>query len=132
VQWFAFNDTDEWSHAGNYPRLVEHLHRLDGWMRDLWTWLQSEEDYRGRTALVFVTDHGRGQTRADWSRHGADIEGAQDVWSAFAVPGWAARGERTDHAPVSQSQIAATLASILGYDWRSASPRAGAALGSGL
>jgi hypothetical protein len=132
VQWFAFNDTDEWSHAGNYPRLVEHLHRLDGWLRELWTWLQSEDDYRGRTALVFVTDHGRGVTRADWSRHGADVEGAQDVWAAFAVPGWTTRGERTGHPPVSQSQIAATLAAILGYDWRSVSPGAGAALGSGL
>jgi len=137
VQWFAFNDTDEWSHAGNYPRLIEHLHRLDGWLRELWTWLQAEDDYRGRTALVFVTDHGRGVTRDDWSRHGADVEGAQNVWAAFAVPGWTARGEQSGHAPVSQSQVAATLAAILGYDWRSASPRAGApmrwdAVGSGL
>ncbi len=131
VQWFAFNDTDEWSHAGNYARLVEHLHRLDGWMRELWTWLQAEDDYRGRTALVFVTDHGRGLTRADWGRHGADIEGAQNVWASFAVPGWKARGEQSGHAPLSQSQIAATLASILGYDWRSASPGAGAAMSWG-
>ena len=127
VQWFAFNDTDEWSHAGNYPRVLAHLHRLDGWLRELWTWLQGEDDYRGRTALVLVTDHGRGVTRNDWSGHGAKVEGAQDVWAAFAVPAWAARGEQTGHAPVSQSQVAATLASILGFDWRAASPGAGTA-----
>lgn len=126
VQWFAFNDTDEWSHAGNYPRLVEHLHRLDVWMRELWSWLQAQDDYRGRTALVCVTDHGRGLTRADWSSHGAQVEGAQDVWAAFAVPTWTARGEQTGHAPLSQSQVAATLAAILGFDWRRASPGAGA------
>lgn len=125
VQWFAFNDTDEWSHAGNYPRVLEHLHRLDGWLRELWTWLQADAGYRGRTALVLVTDHGRGRTRADWGRHGADIEGAQDVWAACAVPGWTARGEQTGHPELSQSQVASTLAAILGYNWRAASPRAG-------
>ena len=79
-------------------------------------------------ALVVVVDHGRGVTRADWSGHGRDVEGAQDVWAAFVVPGWARRGEWANHAPVSQSQVAATLASILGYDFRSASPDAGAPL----
>ncbi len=126
VQWFAFNDTDEWSHAGNYPRLVEHLHRVDGWLRELWTWIQQDEGYRDRTALVIVTDHGRGHTRDDWSRHGADVEGAQDVWAVFAVPGWSARGELTGHPTLSQNQIASTLAGILGFDYRSASPGAGA------
>lgn len=128
VQWFALNDSDEWSHAGNYPRLVEHVHRVDGWLRELWTWLQQDEAYRGRTALVVVTDHGRGHTRDDWSRHGATVEGAQDVWAAFAVPGWSARGEVTGHPPLSQSQIASTLAAILGFDFRGASPEAGAAI----
>jgi hypothetical protein len=126
AQWFAFNDTDEWSHQRNYVRLVEHLHRVDSWLRDLWTWLQAQADYRGRTALVVVTDHGRGHGPTDWGSHGKDIEGAQDVWAIFAVPGWAARGEWTGHAPVSQSQIAGTLASVMGFDWRSASPKAGA------
>jgi len=126
VQWFAFNDTDEWAHAGNYPRVLEQVHRIDGWLRELWTWLQAQDDYRGRTALVLVTDHGRGRTRRDWSSHGKDVEGAQDVWAAFAVPGWQARGEQSGHPPLSQSQIAATLADILGVDFRASSPNAGA------
>jgi hypothetical protein len=126
VQWFALNDSDEWYHQRHYVRLVEHLHRIDGWLRDLWTWTQSQDDYRGRTALVVVTDHGRGNTPDDWHGHGKDIVGAENVWAAFAVPGWKARGEWTNHPPVSQSQIAGTLAAILGFDWRSVSPKAGA------
>ena len=132
VQWFAFNDTDEYAHDGSYPHVLDHLHRIDGWLRELWTWLQQDESYRGRTALALVTDHGRGLTRTDWSSHGKDVEGAQFVWSAFAVPGWQARGEQTGHPPLSQSQVAATLAAILGYDWRSASPEAGAPMKWGL
>ena len=125
MQWFAFNDTDDWAHQRNYVRVVEHLHRIDGWLRELWSWLEAQDDYRGRTALVLVTDHGRGNGPDDWNGHGADVSGAGNVWAAFAVPGWTARGEWTRHAPVSQSQVAATLAGLLGFDWRSVSPAAG-------
>ncbi len=128
VQWIALNDTDDWAHQRNYVRVIEHLHRVDGWLRELWTWLARQSDYRGRTALVIVTDHGRGNGPADWHGHGADIAGAENVWAAFAVPGWPRRGEWTNHAAVSQSQIAATLASVMGFDWRTASPKAGEAL----
>lgn len=129
VQWFAFNDTDDWAHQRNYARVIEHLHRLDGWLRELWTWIQAQDDYRGRTALVIVTDHGRGNGPADWNGHGSEIAGAENVWAIFAVPGWQARGEWTNHEPVSQSQIASTLAAIMGLNWRAASPAAGAPLG---
>jgi len=125
VQWFALNDTDDWAHQRNYVRVIEHLHRVDGWLQELWTWLQSQDDYRGRTALVLVTDHGRGNGPTDWHGHGADVVGAENVWAAFAVPGWSARGEWRTHEPLSQSQIASTLASMMGLDWRSASPNAG-------
>jgi hypothetical protein len=128
VQWFAFNDTDDWAHQRNYVRVVEHLHRLDDWLRELWTWIQSQVDYRDRTALVIVTDHGRGNGPTDWNGHGGDVAGAENVWAAFAVPGWQARGEWTNHPPVSQSQIAATLAAIMGFNWRAAVPDAGAPL----
>jgi len=128
VQWFAFNDTDDWAHQGRYVRVIEHLHRVDGWLRELWAWVQAQDDYRGRTALVIVTDHGRGNGPSDWTDHGATVDGAARVWGAFAVPGWQARGEWTNHDPVSQSQIAATLAAILGFDWHAASPSAGAPL----
>jgi hypothetical protein len=128
VQWFAFNDTDDWAHQRNYVRVVEHLHRVDGWLRELWRWIQSQVDYRDRTALVILTDHGRGNGPTDWHGHGSDVSGAEHVWAAFAVPGWPARGEWTNHAPVSQSQIAATLAAIMGLNWRVAVPDAGAAI----
>jgi hypothetical protein len=125
VQWFALNDTDDWAHQGRYARVIEHLHRVDGWLRELWTWIQAQDDYRGRTALVIVTDHGRGNGPADWTDHGATVAGAENVWAVFAVPGWPARGEWTSRDPVSQSRIAATLADIMGFDWQAASPAAG-------
>lgn len=125
VQWFALNDTDDWAHQRDYVRVVEHLHRVDAWLHELWTWLQTQDDYRGRTALVIVTDHGRGNGPSDWNGHGETTVGAENVWAVFAVPGWSTRGEWRDHPAVSQSQIAATLARIMGLDWQAASPAAG-------
>ena len=31
-------------------------------LKELWVWLQSQPDYRGRTSLLITTDHGRGRT----------------------------------------------------------------------
>ena len=129
VLWIGLDESDDWAHQRHYARLIEYLHRFDGWLATLWQWLQGQDEYRGRTALALVTDHGRGDTVADWNDHGKDVEGAQHVWAAFAAPQWPARGVwKAGHAPVSQSQIAATLASLLGQDWVKAAPGAGAAL----
>lgn len=127
VLWIGLDESDDWAHQRHYARVLEYLHRFDGWLAALWRWVQADEAYRGRTALVLVTDHGRGDTLKDWSGHGRDVEGAQHVWAAFAVPQWGARGVwKGGHAPVSQSQVAATLASLVGEDWLKASPTAGA------
>ena len=129
VLWIGLDETDDWAHQRHYVRVIEYLHRFDGWLAKLWTQLQSMPTYQGRTAVVLVTDHGRGNTAKDWNGHGKDVEGAQNVWAAFAAPHWQTRGVwKSGHAPASQSQIAATLASLVGKDWRKATPAAGAPL----
>jgi hypothetical protein len=127
--WIGLDETDDWSHNKGYVRVVEYLHRFDGWLKALWATLQSTPGFAGRTAVMLVTDHGRGNTASDWGSHGKDVEGAQYVWAAVAAPQWSARGVwKAGHAPASQSQIAATVASLVGRDWKQASPMAGAPL----
>ncbi|BCS35852.1 hypothetical protein TBR22_A50860 [Luteitalea sp. TBR-22] len=129
AMWIGLDETDDWSHNKSYVRVIEYLHRFDGWLKDLWTLLQATPGFAGRTALMIVTDHGRGNGAADWSSHGKDTEGAQYVWAIVSAPHWPARGLwKAGHAPASQSQVAATLASLVGKDWKAASPKAGAPL----
>jgi hypothetical protein len=123
--YVAFDETDEWAHARDYGRLLATYARLDGYLRELWTWLQSQPDYKGRTHLLITTDHGRGRTAKDWGNHGAKVEGAEDVFIAFVSPGMKQRGEWRNHPPLTTSQIAATLARWVGVDWKSINPRAG-------
>jgi hypothetical protein len=125
VLYIAFDETDDWAHDGRYDRLLEAYARTDGYLRELWGWLQNDPDYRGRTHLLITTDHGRGRTPADWRNHGADVAGAEDVWIAFVSPRMSQRGPWREATTLSTSQIAATLASWMGVDWNDEHPNAG-------
>jgi hypothetical protein len=124
VLYIAFDETDDWAHDGQYGRLLDAYTRTDSFLKELWTWLQNDSAYRGRTHLLITTDHGRGHTPADWRDHGAKVNGSQDVWIAFASPAVARRGEWGESA-LSTNQIAATLSKWLGIDWNATHPRAG-------
>ena len=122
--YIALDETDDWAHDGRYDRVLQSLQTYDGYLRTLWTWLQAQDDYRDRTALVVTVDHGRGRSPGDWSKHGADVPGADEIWIACIGPDWPHRGEWSDVPPVSATQIAATLTRALGLDFTAG--RAGA------
>ena len=125
VLYLALGETDDWAHDGRYDRVLEAYARSDAYLAQLWNWLESQPEYKGRTHLLITTDHGRGRTAKDWRDHGARIEGAQDVWMAIASPAMTRRGEWKAHPPLSTSQIAATLANWVGLDWNHMRPKAG-------
>jgi hypothetical protein len=125
VVYLALGETDDWAHERRYDRVLETLARTDEYFRQLWTWLESQPAYRGRTHILITTDHGRGRTPADWHTHGAKVEGAQDVWMAFISPAFKQRGEWRDHAPIHTNQAAATMANWLGVDWTKENAGAG-------
>jgi len=128
VLYLALGETDDWAHDGRYDRVLDAYARSDQYLRELWTWLQSDDEYRGRTHILLTTDHGRGRTENDWRNHGADVEGAQDVWVAFVSPEMARRGEWRQHQAVKSNQIAATVAGWMGLDWTALRPAAGRAI----
>lgn len=128
VMYIALGETDDWAHDGRYDRVLDAYARTDEQLRELWTWLQGDEGYRGRTHILLTTDHGRGRTGQDWRNHGADVEGAQDVWIAFVSPDMTRRGEWRDQPPLQSNQIAATLAAWMGLDWHALRPDAGRAI----
>lgn len=128
VLHLALGDPDEWGHAGRYDRYLESLHQADGWLRELWDRLQSSRAFRGRTSLLVTTDHGRGDTPDTWKRHAPSIAGADQAWLAVMGPGVPALGPRRGHPTFTLGQVAATLASLVGEDFRAAAPQALAAI----
>ncbi|MGC8760167.1 MAG: alkaline phosphatase family protein [Bryobacteraceae bacterium] len=113
-------ETDEWAHAGRYDLYLKAAHRVDDYVRRLWETLQSMPEYRGSTTLILATDHGRGSGRKTWRSHGRRIPESQFVWMAFLGPDTPASGVRKTAQPVTQAQLASTVAALLGEDFRSA------------
>jgi Metalloenzyme superfamily len=125
VLYIALDETDDWAHAGNYERVLDTLNRFDGYLSELWSFVQTESGYRDRTALVITADHGRGDTTKDWSGHGSKVPDAEHIWMAFVGPQWSLRGEWQNAEPIYQNQVAATLARALGLDYAEQAPNAG-------
>lgn len=124
ILYLALGEPDAWAHAGRYDRYLDATHHADAFLRDLWETLQRQPRYRGRTALVVTTDHGRGTGRRGWSRHGQRVTGAEWIWAAVLGPDTPARGLRDDVTDATQGQIAATVAALLGEDWAANESRA--------
>jgi hypothetical protein len=118
-------ETDEWAHAGRYDLVLRSAQRVDQFLARLWATLQTMPDYRGRTTLLVTADHGRGDGPDDWKRHAKGVVGAENIWLAALGPDTQAAGEATDEA-ITQSQIAATVAALLGEDYVKAVPTAAA------
>ena len=124
IFYLSLGETDDWAHAGRYDEYLTAAHRADDYVRTLWETAQSMPQYRGTTTLIFSTDHGRGEGQSDWRDHGEKVKGAEFIWMGFLGPDTPALGERTNAAAVTQSQVAATLAALLGEDYVAAVPKA--------
>jgi hypothetical protein len=119
VLYLALGETDDWAHDGRYDRVLDAYRRTDDILRELWTWMESQPDYRGRTHILLTTDHGRGTGAAGWRHHGADYPSSESIWMAFVSPRVTTRGEWRSHPPLEARQVAATLLQWLDLDWSS-------------
>jgi len=123
-------ETDEWAHDRRYDLYLDAAHRADRFLERLWREVESNPTYRGRTSLIVSTDHGRG-SGGDWTDHGRDVPAAERIWMAVMGPRTPALGVIAN-ARATQSQLAATLAALLGESWQSARPTAAPPLASAI
>lgn len=130
VLFVGYGETDEWAHGTRYDLLLRSAHQMDAFVADLWTTMQAMPQYRGKTTFIITADHGRGDGDREWRSHGADVAGAENIWLAVLGPDTPPLGERANIGPITQSQIAATIASLLGLGdaYRASAPRAAAPL----
>jgi Metalloenzyme superfamily len=126
VLFVGYGETDDWAHAGRYDLVLHSAHSFDHFVGQLWETLQSLPAYRDQTTFIITTDHGRGSGPVEWKEHGVQQKGSENVWIAVMGPDTAALGERHGTAEVHQAQIAATVAALLGEDYRGAVPAAAA------
>ena len=115
----AFGDTDEFAHAGMYDLYLDAAKKSDNWIRQLWEYIQDTPHYANKTTLIITTDHGRGQAAGGaWKDHGSDVKGASEIWIAAIGPGIKPEGESKKEVQFQQGQIAATIAKLLGKEFK--------------
>lgn len=124
--FLGLGETDDWAHAGSYAQYLEATHLGDQYLKELWELVQSMPEYKNKTTLIVLPDHGRG-VGEKWTTHGEKVPESRETWMVFLGPDTPARGERGQRAAaVTESQVAATIAALLGEDYRSTVPEAGA------
>jgi hypothetical protein len=124
VLFVGYGETDNWAHAGRYDLVLHSAHLFDHFVEQLWNTLQHLPAYRDQTTFIITTDHGRGSGPVEWKEHGTAQHGSENIWIAVIGPDTRPLGERRRTAEVHQAQIAATVAALLGKDFRAAVPAA--------
>lgn len=127
VLYIAYGETDEWAHAGRYRDYLESAHQFDAWVKDIWSYIQNDAQYKNKTSLLITVDHGRGdKNKSQWTSHGSDIPGANEIWFAVMGPDTPAKGEVKTDMQLYQKQFAQTIASLLGLQFNTKHPVANA------
>jgi hypothetical protein len=120
--FLSLGETDDWAHEKRYDLYLEAAHRTDDYLKFVWETIATMPEYRGRTTLVFGTDHGRGSGK-QWSTHGEKVRDSKYVFMMFMGPDTAPLGDRSDVPAVNQSQIAGTISALLGQNFDAAVPQ---------
>ena len=60
VMYFAFDETDDFAHSGEYGAYLNSANYTDRFISELWAYLQSDSQYKNKTTLIITSDHGRG------------------------------------------------------------------------
>ena len=89
VLFISYDQTDSFSHDGNYDDYILSLHNTDKMIQELWDYLQNNSYYKNNTYVFITTDHGRGDgdfPNSMWTSHGISVEGCEDIWLGILGP----------------------------------------------
>jgi len=123
VLYISYGETDEWAHHGHYRSYLDAANQVDKWIKEIWNFVQNDPQYKNKTTLLITVDHGRGdKTKAQWTDHGANVEGASQIWFAAIGPEIAPKGEIKTDSQLYQKQFAQTIAKSMGYTFTAEHP----------
>jgi hypothetical protein len=117
VIYFSFDETDHFSHGGEYGAYLNSARATDVMLAELWDYLQTDPQYKGKTTLIVTVDHGRGDDAENWKHHGRKIDKADQIWLAAIGAGIKNTGEATT-GQFFQNQVAQTVATLLGVQFQ--------------
>lgn len=128
----GFDETDDLAHEGNYKFYLQSAHKEDGFLSQLWQYIQSDPQYKDKTTLLITCDHGRGDVPLEnWRTHGTDTPNSEQTWFAVIGPDTPPTGVIKTPTTIYHKQLAQTIANLLGFDFKAAAGHeVGDAIGS--
>lgn len=121
VMYFGLGETDEYAHAGKYGQYLDAAHYADKCLAELWDKIQRDPVYRGKSAIMITTDHGRGNQK-QWRNHHALLSGSNEIWFALYAPQLQKQGELKTPMQHWQKQLAQTMSNLLGFNFHCEHP----------
>ena len=125
VLYLAFDEPDDYAHAGYYHFYLRQAHKIDLMLSDLWSYIQSDPFYKNQTTLLITCDHGRGDTSpVRWKKHGAGVKHSEQTWIAVMGPDTPASGEMPGNdKTIYHRELAQTMSKFLGLDFQTGTDR---------
>ena len=112
--FIGFDETDHFGHEGKYDSYLHSANQLDGYLQDLWDFLQADPQYKDNTTLILTCDHGRGKAGTQmWRHHGKLVLPADKIWMAAVGTGVKNEGI-VKKGKFYQKQIGPTIAKLFG------------------
>ncbi|MFM1779733.1 MAG: hypothetical protein RJB49_26 [Bacteroidota bacterium] len=118
--YISYGETDEFAHEGAYNHYLDAAHQFDAWVGEIWDFVNSDPDYKGKTTLLITTDHGRGDAKkAEWTSHGDKIKDCYQIWYAMIGANVPALGEVKWKEQVYQKDLIHKAANAMGVQFKS-------------
>jgi hypothetical protein len=132
VLYMSFAETDDLAHEGSYQFYLQSANKEDGFLNELWQYLQTDPQYKDKTTLIITSDHGRGEAPLEkWMGHGTDTPNSEQSWFAVIGPDTPPSGVIKTQTTTYHKQLAQTIANLLGFDFKAAAGHeVGDAIGS--
>ncbi len=110
-----FREPDYSAHQGNWQAYLNGITQTDNYVSQLWSFIQNDPIYKGKTTLLITNDHGRHSNGIanGYLGHGDDCHGCRHI-SLFAL-GPDFKGNRTISKSYEQVDIASTVAYMLRF-----------------
>lgn len=120
VLYISYGETDEFAHHGDYKSYLNSAHQLDAWIRQIWNFVQTDPEYKGKTTLLITTDHGRGDAvKSEWTSHGQKIQDCHSIWYALLGPNVKPMGEVHNSGQTYQKDLIHIATRLMGESFTS-------------
>lgn len=122
VLFIGLGEADEFAHHGKYDLYLDRLANYDKMLADLWLTIQSTPTLKNNTTLLITTDHGRGSGPNNWSSHNILVKGSFQGWLGLIGPSIPPAGEQKTRNDYYLEQVAQTIATVLGQEFKIGDP----------